>query len=177
MSNPFNNINFPALQSVFNNAIESLLSCTGCAVTCTLEYGVTKYESCVNCVYDPIGRKSSNRYLNGGPQPFPFGGLCPLCNGIGQRAVVSTEDIDLIVVYDPRDFIQFSENLSTVNTPTSLMQTMSKIELMPKLQAAKSIKVSKDIEGYFNRTYERVQEPMPCGFGNAAFAVCTWKRI
>lgn len=54
---------------------------------------------------------------------------------------------------------------------------MSKIELMPKLQTAKSIKVSKDIEGYFGRTYERVQEPMPCGFGASAFTVCTWKRI
>lgn len=127
-----------------------------------------------NCVYDPIGRKSSNRYLNGGPLPFPFGRLCPLCNGAGQRPVVSTEDVDLIVVYDPRDFIQFN---TTVDAPNGLIQTMSKIELMPKLQAAKSIKVSKDIEGYFNRTYERVQEPMPCGFGNAAFAVCTWKRI
>ena len=130
-----------------------------------------------NCVYDPIGQKSSNRHLNGGPIPFPFGGLCPVCNGIGKRPVVTTEDVDLIVVYDPRDFIQFSQNTSSVNNPSSLMQTMSKIELMPKLQTAKSIKVSKDIEGYFNRTYERVQEPMPCGFGASAFAVCTWKRI
>lgn len=172
--NLFNSIDYTSIQSVFNDAISSLLNCSGCAVTCTLEYGVTKYESCANCVYDPIGRKSSNRYLNGGPLPFPFGGLCPLCNGAGQRPVVSTEDVDLIVVYDPRDFMQFNV---TVDAPNGLIQTMSKIELMPKLQTAKSIKVSKDIEGYFNRTYERVQEPMPCGFGKSAFAVCTWKRI
>lgn len=170
----FNNINYSGLQNVFTKAITSMVESSACTVPCTLEYGVTKYEDCSNCVYDPIGRKSSNVYQDGGPVPFPFSTICPMCNGEGKKSVVSTEGINLLVVYDPKDFIGWDK---TVNKPDGYIQTMAKINATPKLQRAKSITVATDIDNYFTRKYERAGEPFPCGFGNNAFIVCNWRRL
>jgi hypothetical protein len=68
----FGSIDYSGLQTVFDSAIGSMVDSDACTVPCTLEYGVTKYDDCNNCVYDPIGRKSSNVYEAGGPVPFPF---------------------------------------------------------------------------------------------------------
>ena len=73
MVNPFSGIIDSSFKSVFNNAISAILADDALTVACTLEYGITRYEDCVNCLYDPIGQKSSNRFQDGGPAPFPFG--------------------------------------------------------------------------------------------------------
>jgi len=49
--------------------------------------------------------------------------------------------------------------------------------LMNKFRRAKSLKASTDIPSGFTRSYERIDEPTPCGFGDSTFCVCTWKRI
>jgi hypothetical protein len=56
----FSSIDYSGLQTIFNSAIGSMVDNAACTVPCTLEYGITKYDDCDNCVYDPIGRKSSN---------------------------------------------------------------------------------------------------------------------
>ena len=170
----FSSIDYSGLQTVFNDAIGSMLDSVACTVPCTLEYGVTKYENCTNCVYDPIGRKSSNTYQAGGPVPFPFGGLCPMCNGEGKRPVISTENINVIIVYNPKEFMNYD---TSVNNPEGLIQTMGRLSLMNSFRRAKTLKASTDIPSGFTRTYERIDEPTPCGFGDSTFCVCTWKRI
>ena len=72
MVNPFSGIIDSNFKTIFNNAISAILEDDALTVSCTLEYGITRYEDCVNCLYDPIGQKSSNRFQNGGPVPFPF---------------------------------------------------------------------------------------------------------
>ena len=57
MVNPFSGIVSSEFKEVFNNAISALVDASGVAIPCTLYYGVTKYEACANCVYDPIGKK------------------------------------------------------------------------------------------------------------------------
>ena len=98
----FSSIDYSGLQTIFDSAIGSMIDSDACTVPWTLEFGVTKYDDCNNCVYDPIGRKSSNVYEAGGPVPFAFGGLCPMCHGQGKKPVVSTEDIKVIIVYNPK---------------------------------------------------------------------------
>lgn len=170
----FENIDYSGLQSIFNDAIGSMLDAAACTVPCTLEYGVTKYEACTNCRYDPIGRKSANIYQDGGPMPFAFGSTCPACGGSGKRAVISTEEIRAIVVYEPKDFMNFSKNL---NHADGYIQTMGKISLMPKFQQAQSIIVATNIGSMFTRKYQRITEPVPCSFSDSSCCVCTWKRI
>ena len=56
MVNPFSGIIDSSFKSVFNNAISAILADDALTISCTLEYGITKYEDCVNCLYDPIGQ-------------------------------------------------------------------------------------------------------------------------
>ena len=173
MVNPFSGIIDSNVKSVFNNAISALLEDDGLTVSCTLEYGITKYENCANCLYDPIGQKSSNRFQNGGPAPFPFGTICPLCNGNGKRPITSSENVNLAVIFEPRQFLQMS---TPVNTADGYIQTLAKRIMTPKLQRAKEIIVSTDTSGFFSHRYQRVSEPTPVGLGDNEFVICTWRR-
>ena len=174
MVNPFSGIITSEFKDVFNNAISAILDADALAIPCTLSYGVTKYEGCVNCLYDPIGQKSSNRFQNGGPVPFPFGGGCPVCNGAGKRPVETTEDVSLGVIFDPREFLKIS---TPVNTPDGYIQTIGKKSMTPKLQRAKEIVVATSVSSFFSHRYQRASEPVPVGLGNSEFVVCTWRRV
>ena len=173
MVNPFSGIIDSNFKTVFNNAISAILDDGALTIGCTLSYGVTKYDDCPNCVFDPIGRKSANRFQDGGPVPFPYGGLCPLCNGGGRKGVESTEDIKVAVIFDPRQFLEIK---TPVNTPDSFIQTLAKKEMTPKFQRAKEIIVATEISGFFTHRYQRVNEPTPIGLGNNEFVICTWRR-
>ena len=161
-------------QPVINNAISAILESGALTIACTLEYGITKYENCSNCVFDSIGRKSSNRFQDGGPVPFPFGGICPLCNGAGKKPITTSENVNLAVIFEPREFLEIS---TPVNTADGYIQTLAKKELTPKLRRAKEIIVATEVSGFFTHRYERVSEPTPIGLGNNEFVLCTWKRV
>ena len=172
--NYFSGIINSDLKDLFNDAIKALLEDSGATIPCTLYYGITKWESCTNCLYDPIGRKSSNRYQNGGPVPFPFGGVCPTCNGIGRRPLIQTETIYLAVIFDYKQFL----NMSTpVNNPDGMIQTLGKKESTPRIKRAKEIQVATDIAAYADHRFQRMSEPEPVGFGNSEFVICNWKRV
>jgi hypothetical protein len=170
----FSNIINSNVKKLFNNAIGALLEDGALTVPCTLYFGVTKYEACSNCVYDPIGRKSSNRFLSGGPVPFRSGGVCPVCSGDGKKAVITTEDIYLAVIYDYKDFLGIR---TPVNVPEGIIQTISKKSTTPKLIRAKEIQPSTDLSNYSDARFERASEPQPIGLGNDEFVFCNWKRI
>lgn len=174
MVNPFSGIIDDSFKSVFNNAISAILEDDALTISCTLEYGITKYENCANCLYDPIGQKSSNRFQNGGPVPFPFGGICPLCNGNGKKPVTASENVNLAVIFEPRQFLEIE---APVNTADGYIQTLAKKDLTPKLQRAKEIIVATDVSGFFTHRYQRISEPLPIGLGNNEFILCTWRRL
>lgn len=173
MVNPFSGIIDSNFKSIFNNAITAMLEDGALTVACTLDYGITKYENCANCLYDPIGQKSSNRFQGGGPAPFPFGTLCPLCNGDGKRPLTSSENVNLAVIFEPRQFLEIS---TPVNTADGYIQTLAKSVMTPKLRRAKEIVVSTDVSGFFSHRYQRVSEPVPIGLGGNEFVLCTWRR-
>jgi hypothetical protein len=173
MVNPFSGIITDEMKSLFNNAIGSLLEDTALTVQCTLFFGVTKWEDCVNCTYDPIGKKSSNRYQHGGPVPFRNGGMCPICHGQGKKPTISSENVSLGVIYD---YSQFMDLGVSVNDPDGTIQTIAKKELTPKLKRAKELQTSIDISNYGHHKFERISDPQPVGFGNNEFVFCNWRR-
>ena len=174
MVNPFSGIIDDSFKSVFNNAISAILEQDALTIGCTLEYGITRYENCANCLYDPIGQKSANRFQDGGPIPFPFGGICPMCNGNGKKPVTASEDVNLAVIFEPRQFLEME---TPVNTADGYIQTLAKKDLTPKLKRAKEIIVATDVSGFFTHRYQRVSEPLPIGLGNNEFIICTWRRL
>ena len=78
MVNPFSGIIDSNFKTVFNNAIFAILENDALTITCTLEYGITKYENCANCVFDPIGRKSANSFQDGAHIQFQNDRICPI---------------------------------------------------------------------------------------------------
>lgn len=144
----------------------------GCAVPCQLIYGQTLFTNCPNCIYDPVGNKSSNRYLSGGPQPF--NGVCPVCFGQGKIPDEQTTDICLCVIYDYKSWYPTPVE---VNSPLGYIQTLSKLETMDDLKEAKEVIANTNLNSYVRSRFERYGEPQPCGFGQATIIVTMWKRI
>lgn len=172
MSNLFSGIISSDFKQLFTDAISALLYDDSLTLPCTIYYGVTKYDDCVNCVFDPIGNKSSNKFQDGGPLPFPFGNICPLCNGAGKKAVETSETINLMVIWDTKKFL----NAGTVANPDGLIQTVTFADNTPKLKRAKEIVVATDIASYDKHRYERCSEPQPCGFRSTDFVECLWRK-
>lgn len=170
--NNFSGIINSDLKSLFNDAISSLLYDDALTIPCTLYYGVTKYEDCANCVFDPIGNKSSNRFQDGGPVPFPFGSICPMCNGGGKKGLETSENINLMVIWDYKKFM----DVGTVNNPAGTIQVMTFASNTPALKRAKELIVATDIAAYGRHRYQRISEPQPCGWGNSPFISCLWEK-
>lgn len=145
---------------------------TGVAIECELIFGQTLFSDCPNCIFDPIGNKSSNRYQSGGPTPFQ--GICPVCHGAGKFSDEQTEPINLAIIYDYKDWLSLSIQ---VNSPEGFVQTLSLLSTLDKLKQAKEIIVDTSLEASVRQRFERYGEPQPCGFGQATIVVTMWKRI
>jgi len=144
-----------------------------CSRPCRLIYGQTKFDDCPNCIYDPIGRKSSNRYQAGGPMPFGIG-ICPMCHGIGRIPDETTVDINLCPIWDHRSWIP--QIAQQVHTPLGFVMTMSLVNTYDELKEAKEVVIDTDVEQYSRNLYVRHSEPEICGFGRADFIFVLWKR-
>jgi hypothetical protein len=173
MVNHFSGIISSDFKQLFTDAISALLYDDACTLPCTLYYGITRYEDCANCIFDAVGNKSSNKFQDGGPMPFPFGQLCPMCNGAGKRGITSSDPINLMVIWDYKEFI----NVGTVNQPEGMIQTITFKRHTAKLKRAKEIMVATDLQAYAQHRFERMSEPQPCGLGNDEFVGCLWNRI
>lgn len=57
-----------------------------------------------NCLPDPIGNKSSNIYVHGGPMEFSTGQICPMCRGAYYLAIEQSEDIYMTINWEPSQF-------------------------------------------------------------------------
>ena len=145
---------------------------TGTSIECELIFGQTLFADCPNCIFDPVGNKSSNIYQAGGPTPFH--GICPTCNGVGKFPDEQTETIDLALIYNYKDWLPLSIQ---INSPEGYVQTLSLLNTLDKLKQAKEIIVDTSLEASVRQRFERYGEPQPCGFGQATIIVTMWSRI
>lgn len=177
MVNPFSGIIRPELKVLFRNMINALLEDTALTVPCKVVYGGSKFEVCENCVYDPIGKKSANKYVAGGPMPFRNGSTCPVCQGTGGgvRETITTETIYLCVIFDHKKWLNVSDEV--LKSPESYAQTLCKNDYISKLVKAKEIVLNTDFEPRDRHTFQRVGDPKPVGFGSDDYIVTTWKKI
>ena len=160
--------------------IDSLLDTDALTRQCRLIFEGSKRTPCENCVYDPIGQKSSGRYKSGGPWPF-HGGICPMCAGDGFTTDRSTEDIYLAVIYDEGKWKKLGAgNASTSRTPETVkqfIQTMSKTSTWPQINRANSIIIDVDLIPYKEMMFQKVGDPEICGFGDSRYILATWERV
>jgi hypothetical protein len=172
MSNPFAGIITSDFKLLHKQAIEALLENTALTVPCEVTLAGTKYTQCVNCVFDAVSGKSSNRYKSGGPIPFTQG-LCPYCNGVGRKQIVTTEDIYLMPIWDSKKWILSNPNLKTADIS---VQTMSKLSSFALLNRASKIVIDTTNEALKTTDYTRVGDPERIAFGDTTFIITSWKR-
>lgn len=176
MTNPFSNLINSEFKKIYNDAIDSLLENTALTVLCTFKYsGVGSPVYCGNCIYDTISGLSSNKYKSGGPNPFAEGSICPVCMGMGTTSSISSsEKIYLACIFDSKYWMNWSSK--TMNIPDGMVQTICKVELLPKIRNASEIIIDANIAKYGNYTYERAGDPEPAGLGNNSYIITMWKR-
>jgi hypothetical protein len=168
---PFNNLLSPEFKSLFNQAIDTILDpSSGLVNPCVLKYAYppTQLTLCNNCIYDTISMISSNIYNGTGPQPFPEGGICPVCVGTGSQSSQdnnqSQETVNIAVITDGKYFVNVS---SALNIPPNAIQTICNIELLPKINNAIELVVN-------NSSYQKAGAPQFCGLATHSYIIMLW---
>jgi len=127
---------------------------------CMLVYPSLSSE-CPNCLPDNIGKKSSNIYKTGGPEPFDNGMICPHCNGEGFYHTEPTETIKLRIYWSPKDWVKTG---TTLSIPDGSVQIIGFLSDLPKVMQASHIKLVSKNDGIMTNTFVRIQEPFYHGF-------------
>lgn len=172
--NPFSGVITEKFKKTFSQAMNALLEDTGATVPCKLIYSSGKYETCPNCIINPVSNQSGGVYNGSGPNPFTAG-RCPYCLGAGRKEIVADETIYLMVIWDSKKWMKMASN---IQNPDEYVQTFSNIDKMPKLKRAKEIYINVNIDGYSHQKYVRDGEPENCGccLGDEAFITTMWKK-
>lgn len=159
------------IKQIAADAIDDLIDQLG--KSCTLVYPPV-WTVCANCVFDPVGDKSANRWVSGGPIPFQDGAVCPLCSGAGKRADENTEVITMLIANQPSHF--FTKLPGSLQLPSGSIQTKGYLSDWPKVIRSKEMILQK---GVFPTTLRYVLKGEPIDVGNiiqARYMVCNWLR-
>jgi len=176
MSNIFSGIINDQFKQIFQDAIDSLLENPALTVPCQLIFANTQFTECPNCLFDPMTQRSSNQYNGGGPISFT-NGVCPYCRGVGLVATSNTKDLNLMVLWNYKDWIGWNGVPDQSMTPFGQCQTMSKISTISDLKNAQEVILDTDISQYVKHRFQRTSEPNPIGLGADSYVLVMWKRI
>lgn len=140
---------------------------------CKLVYPGRAIE-CTNCYFDPIGKKSSNKWKSGGPMPF-HAAACPMCNGEGRKI---SENSEIIVMTINWNMGPFSVTAPNIRIPMGhVINTRTYITNFPKIvKADEMLIVGVDALRHFRwkldgepaDTFQLVSEK---------YCISNWKRI
>jgi hypothetical protein len=165
-------INFPNLQSIYNDQMNLLLDSSGLTTKCQFNFGVSKKNICPNCIYDPNLKKSSNKYKTGGPVPFGVGKICPYCNGVGSYGETITSEEYLAVLWDYKKWINPPTNLASFD---GMIQTICNKNLLSSIRKCKDMTVIVN-PNIANPTFTLYGEPNFAGLGDNNYLFCTWQK-
>jgi len=147
---------------------------------CTLEFKEI-WQECTNCVFDFNTKRSANRYVDGGPYPFPNGSLCPLCGGQGQlKAVRPTETITMCVEADTTEWARYG--LPEIRSPKGVLLSKGFIQDLPKVRSCVSMTVDSQsrqasVAGYGKYKYKLASEPLDIGtIVQGRYFMALWER-
>lgn len=161
-----------ATRNQFRDALDDMFELR--MKSCRLIYP-PKYVSCTNCTADPIGKKSSNRYRNGGPLPFPNGSVCPLCSGAGKKALSQEENINLAIDWTPSRFVK---TLDVVRLPDGAIQTKGYTRDIPKIKKCIEMIAQISLEPIIQYRFKLLGEPVDIfNIIQNRYFYCFWERI
>lgn len=141
---------------------------------CTLYYPPIQ-EQCNNCIYDPIGNKSSNRWLHGGPMPFDHG-VCPICGGLGTRAISQTEVVKMQFNFNATQWKKMP--IPQLEIVDGLVLSKGRLVDYPKIRNCIYMDAALDIGGLVTLRYQLYGEPLDVySICQGVYFVTFWKRV
>lgn len=130
---------------------------------CRLVYPAA-WQPCVNCVYDPVGKKSANRWKTGGPLAFHSGTICPVCEGRGGYAATEAyEAIRLKIDWEARNFTHPAGKALKVRQKYSVCQTKGYMQDYAKVVKCDHLVVQVPIENIVQAKFYLVGMPISPG--------------
>lgn len=161
------------VKSIISTALDDLITELG--KNCLLVYP-PRWGPCANCVVDPIGKKSTNRWKTGGPMPFAAGTNCPLCQGDGKFAQENSEVIQFLCAWEPKQFFYPIPNLD-IRVPYGFVQTKGYLKDLPKVQRADHLIFQVAIDGIQRAKYTLFGEPGDrSNIIQGRYFTATWER-
>lgn len=168
------NIITTELKQLYKTFIDELFRTGALSLPCKLIYDESVFSECSNCNLDPISHKSANTYKIDGPIEFEDGQICPYCRGLGGIYQGKQQDINLLVLFDYKYWINFN---SKVYSPDGLVQTISKLEDYHKIKSCNKIIIDTNLQSYTENYFQRNSDLEPCGFGDSSYFFTFWKKI
>lgn len=165
-------MDYPLYKKLFNQQMDSFLASSGLATECLLNYGINNVVECPNCIYDPLLKKSANKYKSGGPQQFYDNQICPYCRGAGVYGSEKTESIYLAVLWDYKSWIIKPIN---IENPVGYIQTICHKNYTTKILKANDMTIPSLLPE--PPTFILDAEPTPAGLGDQNYIICQWKKI
>ena len=142
----------------------------GLGVNCRLIYKGSKWEPCPNCYVNPQTGKSTGTYKTGGPISFSTG-VCPYCKSHGRVTTDTSEDIQMAVIWDQKQFMN-----TVVPVDGNQVQTIVQVEYFHQLKKATQIIIDTSLSDYSSNVFQRVGDPSFAGFTHK-FVFLNWKRV
>lgn len=171
-----------AIRIQASNAIDSLQASSengGLGKDCLLIFD-PKRVRCSNCVYDSLNKCSANRYLPGGPQPFPLNSLCPICNGKGTLDTPVTKPIVLLLNWAPKTWLAMPNmDMANVNieVPGGACQAKGFMTDLPNVLQSRKMVIETAITGIKQYIYVLAGEPIdPSNIVQGRYFMSIWKR-
>jgi len=170
----------PDIIQLASNAFDDMLNQLG--KKCQLFYPSVDIV-CPNCIVNPKSGVSTGRYKSGGPIPFNFGEICPVCEGKG--VVVGTAS-SITTIFQLDWSIQPWMNLWAVGQsngdrlariPGSFVTIKGYVEDI--IHVARCDYAVMDIEAnYTGNKFKLITEPASTGnIPKNRYFECTWVRI
>lgn len=161
-------------KQLFNQSIDAMLEEDALSTKCVIRYQNTKKTLCPNCKIDSFTKRSSSIPQPGGPVPFLEGQVCPVCMGDGFLFDKFEENVNLLVVYNSKHWLNFGGD---IHTAEGTIQTIAKIGLITKLRNANVLVVDTSLDGISRNVYTRDSDPEPAGLGGNDYVFTFWKKI
>jgi hypothetical protein len=163
----------PVVRQFIDQSMTDMLGTDVFGVNCVLSMPPSP-TYCANCVADPIGMKSSNIYITGGPQPFEDGQVCPVCHGDYILQVEQTKTIVMVIEWKPERFLDIMRR--TVRFPQSTIQSRGFVSDLQYVQNCSHMETFLDTSTD-HYTFKLRGEPIVPGRLSRKFFYALWERV
>jgi hypothetical protein len=130
-------------------------------------------QTCPNCIVNPETGDSTNKYNGTGPEPFPDGQICPICEGKGKITAGGGYDIiQMSLDWNPRTWFEApwihltqgdtGAGPSPLRVSGAAVQSKGYMTDLPKVLAAESAILDIN-DQYFTNNFTLLGEPWSPG--------------